>query len=216
MARFLEKARFENFTFPDWDSSGLPNGNRDGMDNDRAQTLVREIAAGSEAALTEFYKAFEKRVYAFSVSRLHDPHDATDVLNQVMLEVWRTAWRFEGRSTVSTWVLGITHHKVMTQFRRQGHREMVELDPGLIAETGATIDEILDQAQEAERLRRCVESLSDAHRQVVHLAFYEDLSYREIAKIVDCPEGTVKTRAFHAKKALKRCLAGEGNRGPVH
>ncbi len=62
-------------------------------------------------------------------------------------------------------------------------------------------------AENAKFIRCCMEKLSDAHHQVVHLTFFEDLSYPEIAQILNCPLGTVKTRMFHAKQLLKKCLA---------
>ena len=187
-------------------------GEQNETENERAQRLMQHIALGNESALSEFYRIFEMRVYAFAVRRLNDPHDAADILNTVMLEVWRTATRFEGRSAVNTWVLGITYRKIGDRLRQRGRRDMDELNPAMPDETTPTADEVLAQAQEAEQLRRCVEGLSDTHRQVVHLLFYEELPCQEIAKIVNCPEGTVKSRIFHAKRALKRCL-GERKKG---
>lgn len=78
-----------------------------------AADLLKHMAAGSEAALREFYQTFNARVYGFALKRLRDPADAADVLNEVMLEAWRSASRFEGRSQVSTWLLGIAHHKII-------------------------------------------------------------------------------------------------------
>jgi len=65
---------------------------------------------------------------------------------------------------------------------------------------------VLANAGDAELVRRCIERLSEDHRMVVHLAFYEDMSYTEIAEIAASPVGTIKTRMFHAKQSLKRCL----------
>jgi RNA polymerase sigma-70 factor, ECF subfamily len=176
-------------------------------DVEASSALLARIAQGSEAALKDFYHAYHGRVYAFALRRLNDSADAADVLNEVMLEVWRKAERFEGRSQPLTWVLGIAHHKVLDSLRRR-KAHLNEDDAGLdqLADEGPTAGDALAGAQDAERLRRCLEELSDAHRQVVHLAYFEDLPYPEIADIVDCPVGTVKTRMFHAKQLLKRCL----------
>ena len=64
---------------------------------------------------------------------------------------------------------------------------------------------VLNQ-QISEFLRQCLKKLSDIHREIIHLAFFEDLSYKEISEIAECPEGTVKTRMYHAKEALKPCI----------
>ena len=69
------------------------------------------------------------------------------------------------------------------------------------------LTEILTQKQVGEHIQHCMEKLSSDHRQVVHLAYFEDLSYREIGELMGSPEGTIKVRMFHAKQALKRCLS---------
>ncbi|MCR4333003.1 MAG: sigma-70 family RNA polymerase sigma factor [Sulfuricaulis sp.] len=176
-------------------------------ETDYAASLLTRIASGNETALREFYQAFHGRVYAFAIKRLRDPADAADVLNEVMLEVWRSAARYEGRSRALTWVLGITHHKTIDNLRRRKNYPQDELDVEIEDENSPTALDALAGAEDAAQLRRCLEGLSDAHRLIVHLAFFEDLPYEEIAKVADCPIGTVKTRMFHAKRRLKRCLA---------
>lgn len=177
------------------------------IDTEIAAGLLNRMAAGSEAALREFYQAFHGRVYAFALRRLRNPADAADVLNEVMLEAWRSAARFEGRSQVLTWVLGIAHHKIIDNLRRQKSHLLDELDPEIADDDSPTAFDALAGSQDAAQVRRCLEGLSDAHRLIVHLAFFEDMAYEEIAKVADCPLGTVKTRMFHARRLLKRCLA---------
>ena len=181
-----------------------PNKQRNDLYN---RSLLEQIAQGSEKALTEFYNAFQQKIYAFAKIRLNDSHEAADLLNEVMWEVWRGASRYEGRSSVTTWVFGIAYYKVIDRLRRKGKPLMEELDSTMTEESDQDLDEIMTQKQLGEHLRRCMEKLSDEQRQVVHLAFFEDLSYREISEIVGNPEGTIKARMFHAKQALKRCLA---------
>ena len=175
------------------------------------RAILAAIASGSEAALAEFYRAYHARIYSFIVKRVQNAADAADVLNEVMLEVWRGAASFQGRSQVLTWVLGIAHHKTMDCLRRRSPQ--VALDDDVIdrlEDESEGAPEALAQKQDAALLRYCVEKLSDAHRAVVHLAFFQELPYNEIAEILACPEGTVKTRMFHAKQQLKRCLAQAG------
>ena len=175
------------------------------MDN-TPEELLRRIASGSEADLEAFYRQFETTVYRFALSRLNDSFDASDVLNEVMMEVWRHAGRFQGRSKVSTWLLGITHHKVIDRIRKRGSRTMTEVDPQL-PDSKVNIESAIAGAQDADLVAKCMKGLSDDHRQVLHLAFFEDTQYGEIAEILDCPEGTVKSRVYHAKEAIKRCLS---------
>lgn len=180
---------------------------------EEAGKLLAAIAGGSETALAEFYRLYQTRIYSFILRRVHNAADAADVLNEVMLEVWRHATAFQGRSQVLTWVLGIAHHKTIDCLRRRSPH--LPLEDGVeenMEDERAGAAEMLAQRQDAALMHVCIEQLSDSQRAVVHLAFFQELSYTEIAAILDCPEGTVKTRMFHARQKLKDCLmrAGEG------
>lgn len=181
-------------------------------ETDELAALLARMAAGddAEAALERLYRLMQPRLYAFALRRLGDPFEAEDIVNDVLLEVWRSAARFQGRSQARSWILGIAHHKIVDVLRRRGRlHAQTETE---IADEEADMDAALAGAQDAESLRQCLERLPDAQRTVVHLAFFEDLSYSEIARIVDIPVGTIKTRMFHAKRALKACLAALSRR----
>jgi len=176
-----------------------------------ASELLAAIAGGSETSLAEFYRLYQTRIYSFIVRRVHNGADAADVLNAVMMEVWRHASAFQGRSQVLTWVLGIAHHKIIDCLRRRSPH--VALEDGVeesMEDERAGAPEMMAQRQDAALMHLCIEKLSDSQRAVVHLAFFQELSYSEIAAILDCPEGTVKTRMFHAKQKLKDCLVRAG------
>ncbi len=170
------------------------------------RSLLQKIAHGSEAALKEFYHAFESRIYAFAKIRLNDSHETADLLNDIMWEIWRGAGSFEGRSSVTTWVFGIAHHKIIDRLRLTGKHRMEPLETTASEKSDYDLEDMLMQKQIGEHIQYCIDKLSPNHRQTVHLAFFEDLSYREIGEIVGHPEGTIKARMFHAKQALKRCL----------
>lgn len=177
----------------------------------QAIDLLDKIATGQQSALEDFYRLFESRVYHYALSRLNDSFDAADTLNEVMMEVWKHAGRFEGRSKVSTWLLGITHHKVYDRLRKRKHSHLqddIDDHANQLSDEGhVPMDKVLAGVEDAELVSRCMEKLSDSHREVIHLAFFEDMHYQDIASIAKCPEGTVKTRVYHAKQALKNCLA---------
>lgn len=154
----------------------------------------------------EFFQGFSPIVYAFAISRLNDAADASDVVNDVMLQVWKNAHRFEFRSKVKTWVLGIANHKVLDVFRKRGQVQFDEIDDQIVDESADAGALEIALLQDARSIRHCMDKLSENHRQVVHLAFFEDMPYPEIADVLDCPTGTVKTRMMHAKNNLKRCL----------
>jgi len=168
--------------------------------------LLHAIASGSTTAMTQFYKKYHNAVVTFTMRHLSNRQDCLDVLNDVMLTVWTRAGSFAGRSQARTWLLAITYHKIMDFFRRhqrdlllnKGVRDMMQADSAA-SDPDNTIDS-------AKLINACMEKLSAAHREVIHLAFYEDLSCKEIAEIISCPVGTVKTRLMHARSHLKRML----------
>ncbi|MCW8128366.1 sigma-70 family RNA polymerase sigma factor [Microbulbifer halophilus] len=172
------------------------------------EQLLRTMAVGDTEAMTAFYRRHESRVYRYLMSKLNDSFTATDLLNEVMLEVWRSATRFAGRAKVTTWMLGIAHNKVLSHWRKQGVRQFTELDDNLVDDTpAADLEQALAAVKDGQVLRACMQSLSPPHREILHLVFFEELDYAEIASILQIPEGTVKSRVYHAKNLLKKQLA---------
>lgn len=177
------------------------------MSSEDPAVLISRIADGDDEAFATLYRDLEPRVYRFILSKLNDSFEAADILNEVFLEIWRSAGKFEGRSKPTTWIFGIAYNKVMDRFRKTRPEDLT--DPAMLEQTDESPDQaaVLSALEEGEHLRACLDKLKPAQRSVMELAFFEDLPYREIAEIVDCPEGTVKTRIFHAKEALYRCLS---------
>ncbi|MEM6482882.1 MAG: sigma-70 family RNA polymerase sigma factor [Pseudomonadota bacterium] len=168
--------------------------------------LLKRIAAGDKQAFALFYNALEKPVYRFIASKMNDPHESADIQHDVFMEIWHVAGRFEGRSTVKTWVFGIAYRKTMDHFRKHKRvdltdevEERVDDSPDAVA--------CLAASQEGAHLKQCLGELKPQMRSAVELAFFEDLTYPEIAEIAGVPEGTIKTRVYHAKKLLLRCLS---------
>ncbi|MBU2886672.1 sigma-70 family RNA polymerase sigma factor [Gilvimarinus agarilyticus] len=178
-----------------------------GEQESEGKALLKAIAAKDESAIAAFYRLYESTVYRFSLSRLNDPIAAADILNEVMMEVWKSAAKFEGRSKVSTWLLGITHFKIIDQFRAKKRHEHEEMDDDIADESPAVQqDALLEATQDAQLLKHALSKLSPEHRQVLHLAFFEDMNYREIGQVMGVSEGTIKSRIYHAKKLAKTQL----------
>lgn len=177
------------------------------MSDDTDVQLLLRIAAGEQAALRQFYERFHGVVYQFSLRTLANGADAAEVLNEVMLEVWRRAASFEGQSLVRTWLLSITRNKSVDLLRRKRPGESFD-DSHLDGEADGhcPLSAGLALQQQGEQVRQCLDKLKDSHRQVVYLTFFEELSYPQIAAIMGIPGGTVKTRMMHAKQQLLQCL----------
>ena len=177
------------------------------MKHDTDEQLLQRIASGDQQALRQFYERFHGVVYQFALRTLNNGADAADVLNEVMLEVWRRAATFAGQSQVRTWLLSITRYKAIDLLRRK--RPSEPFDEALLEDEAADSCPArlaLELGQQGAQVRQCLERLKDGHRQVVYLTFFEELSYPEIAEIMAIPHGTVKTRMLHAKQQLLQCL----------
>lgn len=177
------------------------------MTDAELKSLINHMSVKDIAAFEAFYRAMEKPLFRFLASRLNDPFQCADLLHEVFLDVWNGAGRFEGRSTVKSWVFGIAYRKVMDHFRKQG-RFTTDEDIPEQEDDSPDVLTCIAAAQDAAHVRFCLDGLKPDHRAAIELTFYEDMGYREIAEALQVPEGTVKTRVFHAKKLLMHCLEG--------
>ena len=168
---------------------------------------LTNMANGDRTAFAAMYRALERPVYRFIASKMNDPHEAADILHNVFMDVWRSAGSFEGRSTVKTWVLGIAYRKTMDHFRKTGRISLTDEIDERVDERPDAVS-CIGAAEEAEHLRHCMGELKPQHRSAIELAFYEDMTYAQVSEAMDIPEGTVKTRIYHAKQLLLRCLEG--------
>ncbi len=179
------------------------------MDNERVTVLLARIAKEDQSAFKELYKAFSRKVFAYILNMVNDHARAEEILVDTMYEVWRQPQRFRGGAQFSTWLIGIARNKALMVYRARRPDE-VHGDLDDIAETHAsdTPDGFaqLAERQRAEGVKHCMERLSEEHRECMHLVFFEGMSVAEIADVQHCPEGTVKTRLFHARQKIKGCL----------
>ena len=176
--------------------------------------MISKISKRDKKAFEDFYRAMERPLYGFIFLKLNDSHQASDLLHDVFIEVWKGAGRFEGRSSVKTWVFGIAYRKVIDVYRRSGRVETMADVPEM-ADESPTAEETLVSSERATHVRACIEELKPDHRVAIELAFFEDFSYRQISDVVGSPEGTVKTRVYHAKKLLLRCVTARLKLGVV-
>jgi RNA polymerase sigma-70 factor, ECF subfamily len=163
------------------------------------EALLRAVARGDRVAFRELYERHADRVFRFALSLLRAPHLAEEVLQETMVAVWKSADRFKGASKATTWILGIAKNQAYALLRREKRGERTPEDP--IAEP--------DPAETAEicvRVEDAVATLPPHLREVLHLVFYEEMTLAEAADVLGIPEGTVKSRMFHARKALAKVL----------
>jgi len=179
-----------------------------GASRNMDMALVRKIASGDQSAMKQVYELHSGPLFHFVKNWLADPHEASDIVHETMLEVWKRVDRFQGRSSLKSWIFSIARNKSIDKNRKMSRLSYTDEMPEM-ADDDVNPMEAMELSQDAAILKACVANLSETHRRMIHLAFYEDLSYKEISEIENCPIGTVKTRILHAKKLLMRDLASQ-------
>jgi RNA polymerase sigma-70 factor (ECF subfamily) len=163
------------------------------------QELFRRVAAEDEEAFRELYDRFADRVFRYALTLLRNRHLAEEVAQETMIAVWKSASRFEGRSKVSTWMFGVARNKALDLMRREKRGGRVPDVPLVTPDPGPAV-------RREQLVGHAIRGLPEAQQEVVFLTFYEGLSYGEISRVLGIPEGTVKSRMFHAKKRLAEAL----------
>jgi RNA polymerase sigma-70 factor (ECF subfamily) len=178
-----------------------------GTDSRDDVRLIDRIACGDRTAFNALYRAYHPRLTRFIGAIVRRPHLIEEVIDDVMLVVWRRPEGFNGRSKVSTWILAIAYRRALKALSRLDEPvedPLAEMRPSL--EAGP--EQQLAGLETKTALRQAIDELSPQHRAVVDLTYIHEAGYREIAEIMDCPVDTVKTRMFHARRHLKAKLAG--------
>jgi RNA polymerase sigma-70 factor, ECF subfamily len=180
-------------------------------DGQSDEHLVREIAAGSQAAMRMLYARHHLRVYHFIVRLAFDTDRAEDLVSEVFLAVWRQAASFENRSQVSTWILSIARFKTLTALGRRRESRLDEHALKTVVDNADTPEQTVLHIDQRAQLRGCIAQMSPDHREVIDLVYYHEKSIEEVAEILGLPKNTVKTRMFYARKRLARLLAAHGD-----
>ncbi len=180
---------------------GLPEGKDRDLDG-----LLALVARGDEGAFARVYDQLAGPVYGLIRRVLRNPAQSEEVTQEVLLEVWRAASRFDpAKGSAATWVLTIAHRRAVDRVRSAtaaAEREQRSAPLPEPADVAATVETSLEH----ERVRRCLDGLTELQRESITLAYYGGYSYREVAGLLGSTLGTIKTRIRDGLIRLRDCM----------
>jgi RNA polymerase sigma-70 factor (ECF subfamily) len=171
--------------------------------------LLIRVGRGDEQAFTALYDQVSARVFGLIKRVLRDPAQAEEVAQEVMVDVWRTAARFDRtKGSATAWVFTIAHRRAVDRVRsEQAGADRVRRVAARSAET--PFDDVVETATariEQQQVRRCLGGLTDLQREAITLAYYGGRSYREVAEMLDTALPTIKTRMRDGLIRMRDCL----------
>src|SRR5262249_20103171 len=181
----------------------------DGTDPDAR--LIERFKGGQREAFDRIVERYRRDVYRIAYRMTTNHEDADDVAQETFLRAYRALGSFRGDASLKTWLFRIAMNLSINVGRsRAGHRTE-ERDLEILPDTGGAEgpagERRLLRSEEAARVRGAVAALPPRQKQVVLLRMYEELSFQEIAEVLDCPIGTAKANFFHAMNNLRKALA---------
>ncbi|MFJ5546464.1 ECF RNA polymerase sigma factor SigK [Streptomyces sp. NPDC093225] len=191
-------------------SQPIPFGTRPGpSDRTALVEVVQQVARGDKQAFSTLYDALAPMVFGIVVKVVRDRAQSEEVTQEVMIDLWRQAARYRPEAGgVTTWAATIAHRRAVDRVRSA--QAATDREQAQAARAHATaFDEVAEQVEtrlESEQVRRCLRGLTELQRQAVSLAYYQGLTYREVAVALRAPLPTIKTRMRDGLIRLRDCM----------
>lgn len=189
-----------------------PLGDRDPEDDAPAagpDELMRRVTLGDEVAFEQLYDQFAGRVFGLARRIVRNPSQAEEVAQEVFLEIWRRASRFDAaRGSATSWIMTLTHARSVDRVRSaqaSADRELKVAQASHEAEVD-TVVEAVESKFERRAVQKCLGALTEVQRESITLAYYSGYTYREVAELLSTPLPTIKTRLRDGMIRLRDCL----------
>ncbi|MCW2930172.1 MAG: polymerase, sigma-24 subunit, subfamily [Actinomycetia bacterium] len=169
--------------------------------------LITQVARGNHAAFEAIYDQLAGPVYGLVLKVLRDPAQSEEVAQEAMLDVWRTASRFDAaRGSAVAWVMTIAHRRAVDRVRTENASTAREqkLAPGPASD--GDVAELVETALDRQRVRRCLGNLTTLQAEAVKLAYYGGYTYSQVAELLGVALGTVKTRIRDGLVRMRDCM----------
>ena len=172
--------------------------------------LLTLVARGDQGAFEALYERLARPAYGLIRKVLRDPAQSEEVVQEVLLEVWRTASRFDpGEGSARGWLMTLAHRRAVDRVRSAQASAEREARAAVAATDYDVVAEEVENRLDAQRVRRCLDALTELQRESVTLAYYGGYTYREVAALLGVAVGTVKTRMRDGLIRLRDCLGTE-------
>ena len=187
----------------------------------RDRQLVERAQRGDEPAFRTLVEKYHKKVYSIALGMVHNAEDAMDVTQEAFIKVHKYLDNFKGSSSFYTWLYRIVVNLCIDFLRREGRHasvgydegqthnasgELVASEPMLQADPTWHPGQEMGRREVGEQIMKAIEVLSPNHRAVILMREVEGLSYREMADVLNCSQGTIMSRLHHARFKMRKLL----------
>ena len=188
----------------------LPRAQRRDAPDTAVSDLLRAVGTGDHTAFAALYDAVSGRVYGLALRITRNHALAEEVAQDVMVEVWRMAPRFDARRGSGIgWILMMAHRRAVDRVRRTSSSRARDARDAALQPVQEPIDERIVRDDERREVTMALRGLTDLQRQAIELAYYEGYTYREVAERLEVPEGTAKSRMRDGIRQLRATLRGD-------
>lgn len=176
---------------------------------------VLRARQGDAAAFEELVREHERKIYNLCFNTMGSAEDAADMAQETLLKAWRALERFDGRSGLGTWLYRIAVNTCLDELRRRKNRTAISMQS--LAEKGWEPEDdsgdFVERSIQREEVRHALQELPEEYRTVLILRDIQGFSYEEIASILECPVGTVRSRLNRARGNIAKKLTNREQNG---